>query len=147
MPTRREILIAAACGALGLSLSEVFAGPKEARERLAELTGGVETKEAGVTITLPEVTEQGRYIPMRISVDSPMTEDDYVKAIHVVAERNPTPAIASFHLTPDSGKAAVSTRIRLLKTQVVIAAAEMSDGRVLIGKGRSKITGGAGGCG
>lgn len=147
MTTRREILIAAACMALGLPLSKVLAGPKEARQRLAELTGGVETEEAGVTITLPEVTAQGRYIPMRISVDSPMTEDDFVKAIHVVAERNPTPAIASFHLTPGSGKAVVSTRVRLLETQVVIAAAVTSNGRVLIGKGRSKITGGAGGCG
>jgi sulfur-oxidizing protein SoxY len=147
MTTRREILIAAACAGLGLPLSAVFAGPKEARQRLAELTGGVKASQKGVTITLPDVTGQGRYVPMRISVDSPMTEDDYVKAIHVVAERNPTPAIASFHLTPASGKAVVSTRIRLLETQVVVAAAEMSDGRVLIGKGRSKITGGAGGCG
>ena len=147
MTTRREILIAAACAGLGLPLSAVLAGPKAARERLAELHGGVETSEEGVTVTLPAVTDQGRYIPMRISVDSPMTDDDYVKAIHVVAERNPTPAIASFQLTPASGKAVVSTRVRLLQTQVVIAAAEMSDGRVLIGKGRSKITGGAGGCG
>ena len=84
---------------------------------------------------------------MRIRVDSPQTPDHHVKAIHVVAERNPTPAIASFFLSPASGKAEVSTRIRLLETQVVVAAAEMSDGSVRIGKGRCKITGGAGGCG
>ena len=65
----------------------------------------------------------------------------------MVAERNPTPAIASFHLSPANGRAEISTRIRLLQTQVVIAAAEMSDGSVRIGKGRCKIIGGAGACG
>ena len=58
-----------------------------------------------------------------------------------------TPEVASFRLGPANGKAQVSTRIRLLKTQVVIVAAEMSDGSVYMAKGRSKITGGAGGCG
>ena len=86
-------------------------------------------------------------MPIRVSVETPMSETHYVKAIHIVAERNPTPEVASFRLSAVNGKAQVSTRIRLLQTQVVVVAAEMSDGSVFMAKGRSKITGGAGGCG
>jgi len=123
------------------------AGPRDAKKRLAELTGGVKPQKGRINITLPKVTDQGRFVPIRVSVESPMSESDYVKAIHIVAERNPTPEVASFYLGPANGKAQISTRIRLLKTQVVVVAAEMSDGSVYLGKGRSKITGGAGGCG
>ena len=151
MLNRREILILcgawASAGFTGGLLSPAHAGPRDAKKRIAELTGGVKPQRGGIQITLPKVTDQGRFVPIRVSVDSPMTESDHVKAIHIVAERNPTPEVASFRLSPVNGKAQVSTRIRLLKTQVVVVAAEMSDGSVYMEKGRSKITGGAGGCG
>ena len=152
MLNRRDILrlfAAVSAGGLpfGAMLSDAVAAPRDAKKHLEKLTGGADMESGGVAITLPEVTDQARYIPLRVRVDSPMTEDDYVAAIHVVAERNPTPAIASFHLGPVNGKAEVSTRIRLLQTQVVVVAAEMSDGSVRIGKARCKITGGAGACG
>ena len=152
MLRRRDILLL--CGAAtavglpcGALLRDAQASPKDAKKLLADLTGGVEQQRGGVTITLPAATDQARHVPMRVSVESPMTAEDHVKAIHVVAERNPTPAVASFHLSPANGKAEISTRIRLLQTQVVVAAAEMSDGTVRIGKARCKITGGTGGCG
>lgn len=152
MLSRRDILLL--CGAVtatglpfGGVLREASAAPTDAKNLLAELTGGIDSQQGGVNIILPAVTDQARHVPMRVSVESPMTEAEHVKAIHVVAERNPTPAIASFRLGPTNGKAEISTRIRLLQTQVVVAAAEMSDGSVRIGKARCKITGGAGGCG
>jgi sulfur-oxidizing protein SoxY len=150
--SRRDILALcaalAAMGLTGLALpGQAHASPKDARKRLAGLTGGVKPIKKGVTIALPKVTDQGNHIPLRVSVDSPMTEDDYVKAIHVVSERNPIPAVATFHLSPASGKAAISTRIRLVKTQVVMVAAETSSGVVYLGKARCKISTGAGGCG
>jgi sulfur-oxidizing protein SoxY len=152
MLSRRDLLLLfAAVAASGLPFGGLLrpagAAPRDAHEFLENLTGGTEQKKGRVTITLPVVTDQARHVPMRVSVDSPMTDNDHVKAIHVVAERNPTPAIASFYLGPDNGKAEISTRIRLIKTQIVVAAAEMSDGSVLIGKARCKITGGAGACG
>jgi sulfur-oxidizing protein SoxY len=128
-------------------LRDAEATPSDAKKLLADLTGEVEQQKGGVKITLPAATDQARHVPMRVSVESPMTDQDHVKAIHVVAERNPTPAVASFHLSPANGKAEISTRIRLLQTQVVVAAAEMSDGSVRVGKARCKITGGTGGCG
>ncbi|NNG11787.1 MAG: thiosulfate oxidation carrier protein SoxY [Halobacteria archaeon] len=152
MLSRRDLLllfsaVAATSMPFGWLVREAGAAPRDAKELLVKLTGGAEQQKGGVTITLPAVTDQARHVPMRISVASPMTENDHVKSIHVVAERNPTPAIASFQMGPANGKAEISTRIRLIKTQIVIAAAEMSDGSVRIGKARCKITGGAGACG
>lgn len=152
MLSRREILhLCGAATAAGLPFSGMLrqaeASPRDAKKLLADLTGGGDQQKGGVKITLPVATDQARHVPIRISVESPMTEQDHVKAIHVVAERNPTPAVASFYLSPANGKAEISTRVRLLQTQVVVVAAEMSDGTVRIGKGRIKITGGAGGCG
>ena len=108
MLNRREILIlCGAATAIGLPFSGMLrdaqASPSDAKKLLADLTGGVDQQKGGVKITLPAATDQARHVPMRITVESPMTERDYVKAIHVVAERNPTPAVASFHLSPING--------------------------------------------
>ena len=152
MLNRRDLLILCATWAsvgfpVGGLLKPVYAAPRDAKNRIDELTGGVAPQKGRVKITLPAVTDQGRFVPIRVSVDSPMSETDYVKAIHIVSERTPTPEVASFRLSAANGRAEVSTRIRLLQTQVVLVAAEMNDGSVYLGKGRSKITGGAGGCG
>ena len=152
MLSRRDLLALFAAltttGLIGLVLPrQAHASPRDARKRLAELTGGIKPRRKGMTITMPKVTDQGNHVPLRVSVDSPMTGDDYVKAIHVVSERNPTPAVATFHLSPASGKATISTRIRLVKTQVVVIAAETSTGAVYLGKARCKIITSAGGCG
>ena len=152
MLNRRDLLIL--CGAWAAAgfpvsglLNPAHAAPRDAKKRLADLVGGVKPEKGRIKITLPKVTDQGRFVPIRVAVESPMSPDDHVKAIHIVAERNPTPEVASFYLSAANGKAEVSTRIRLLQTQVVVVAAEMSDGSVFMAKGRSKITGGAGGCG
>jgi len=152
MWSRRQVLaLCAASTAAGLPFGDFLktasATPRDARNRLDELTGGFKPNKGRVRIVLPDVTDQGDYVPMRVAVHSPMSEDDYVQAIHIVAERNPTPAVASFYLSPANGRAEVSTRIRLSKTQVVIVAAQMSNGTVYLEKARCKITTGAGGCG
>lgn len=152
MLNRRDILsLFAALAAAGLPLGGLIgsarAAPRDARKYLAGITGGIKPKKGRITITLPRVTDQGYFVPLRVAVESPMSEVDYVKAIHIVAERNPTPAVASFYLSRAIGKAEVSTRIRLIKTQVVVVLAEMSDGSLFLGKARCKISTGAGGCG
>ena len=74
-----------------------------------------------------------------------MTKDDHVKAVHLFAEGNPAPEVASFHFTPSCGKAAVSTRMRMRGTQNIVAVAEMSNGEVYMAKKLVKVT--IGGCG
>ena len=67
-------------------------------------------------------------MPLTVTVESPMTAADHVKAIHVFNEKNPQPNVISVALGPRAGKASVATRIRLADSQKVVAIAEMSDG-------------------
>ena len=147
---RRALLKAAGFGAVAVAGGAAFSGeahatPDGAAKALAKLTGGASAKDGKVSMKLPEIAENGRTVPMTVSVDSPMTGDNYVKAIHIVAEGNPSPDMASFHLTPECGSAEVQTRVRLGKTQNIVAAAVMSDGSVYMAKKQVKVT--IGGCG
>jgi sulfur-oxidizing protein SoxY len=112
---------------------------------LRAITGDAKPLEGKVTLELPEIAENGNTVPLTVSVESPMTENDFVKAIHVIATENPQPGVATFRFTPLSGKASAATRMRLAKTQEVIGLAELSDGKFLIGRRTVKVT--IGGCG
>jgi len=147
---RRQVLKGVGFGALalagtGLSSRDALATPEKATAYLSKMTGGAAGTEGKVTVKLPEIAENGRTVPITISVDSPMTDSDYVKSVHVVAEGNPTPEVVSINMSPAMGKAEVSTRMRLGKTQNVRAAAVMSDGSVFTGTKQVKVT--IGGCG
>ena len=76
---------------------------------------------------------------------SPMTDDDYVESVVIYAEGNPNPDVAVFHFTPMSGAAEAKTRMRLAKTQNVVAVAKTSKGQVFMDKKEVKVT--IGGCG
>ncbi len=147
--TRRQVLAGGggALGALAWWPGAALATPKDARARLATLTKGARLKKGRVRMKLPALTDQGPFTRLVVTVDSPMTEDDHVKAIHIVAERNTVPEVASFHLGPGNSLAKVSTRIRLKKSQNIIAVAEMSDGTAYLGRARTKVLRGGGGCG
>jgi len=132
---------------VGLVPRDATASPRQAKKRLAELTKGIALEKGRVNITLPSLTQDGTRTRIEISVDSPMTETDYVKTLHILAERNTVPDVATYHFSPLSGKAEVVTRIRVAKSQTIIAAAEMSDGSVYYAKARCKVARGAGGCG
>ena len=148
--SRRAVLGAAGVG-VAAAAGSVFA-PKAAlataedvQAEIGKLQGGAGAKEGKVTVDLPQIAENGRTVPITVIVESPQSEADYVKAIHILAEVNPVPVIAHYELTPLSGMAKVATRIRLAKTQDVFAVAEMSDGSVWTGKKTVKVT--IGGCG
>ena len=79
-------------------------------------------------------------MPIDIFIDSPMTEDDYVKQIVVFSPRNPLPVLAQYHLTPMSGRADVSARIRLGGTQSIRVIAEMNDGTLWSGAKQTLVT-------
>ena len=132
---------------LGLVPSGAEASPKKTKVRLAELTRGAKLQKGRVHITLPALTQDGKRTRIEVAVDSPMTETDYVKSLHILAERNTVPDIATYHFTPLSGKAGIATRIRVAKSQTIIVAAEMSDGSIYFTKARCKVARGAGGCG
>jgi sulfur-oxidizing protein SoxY len=83
-----------------------------------------------MTLSLSKIAETGNSVPLTITVESPMTPDDHVLRIHVFVPGNPEPVAATYHLGARAGKAQISTRIRLARTQTVLALAEMSDGIV-----------------
>lgn len=93
------------------------------------ITRGAKAQEGGIDIGLPPIAENGHSVPLTLKVASPMTEADHVLEIHVIAERNPRPAVATFHLGPWSGRAEVSTRMRLAGTQKVTVVAVLSGDR------------------
>jgi sulfur-oxidizing protein SoxY len=72
--------------------------------------------------------ENGNVVPCAVTVESPMTSDDYVRAIHIFNEKNPQPNVISIKLGSRAGRANISTRIRLQDTQTIVAIAELSDG-------------------
>ncbi|MBL6931531.1 MAG: thiosulfate oxidation carrier protein SoxY [Rhodospirillales bacterium] len=150
--TRRQALAAGSGAALALAVQgfipdAAWASPTDAKEMLTNLTGGALLKKGRVHVTLPRITDKGPFTRITVAVDSPMTDGDFVKAVHLVAERNTVPEVASFFFTPMNGKAEITTRIRLKKTQIIVAVAEMSDDTIYIGKGRTKVSRGGGGCG
>ncbi|MBI3444847.1 MAG: thiosulfate oxidation carrier protein SoxY [Magnetospirillum sp.] len=146
MLSRRSVLASGAAAAAALTLSAPRpAAAQEVDELVRSLMGDVKAKEGKVRLKIKEVAESGANEPVGVSVDSPMLANDYIKAIHVLAEGNPYPVVASWTLTPRSGRAEVNFRMRLAKTQVVRAYAVASDGQVWVGKQEVKVT--IGGCG
>ncbi len=149
-PERRSLLIGLGVGGLavvGMTLvpRAVLANPEDVKMAIEERIGDAATMDGRISLELPQIAENGNTVPIAFEIDSPMTESDYVKVVHIFAEKNPLPDVASFYFTPRSGKARASTRMRMLKTQNIVAVAEMSDGSVYMAKTEVKVT--IGGCG
>jgi sulfur-oxidizing protein SoxY len=116
-----------------LRVRSVFALPANLDPFIREVSGGTLPKTGRVKLTLPPLAESGNSVSLKVHVESPMTAADYVKSIHLLSEKNPRPLIARFHLNPRSGKAEISTRVRLAGSQQVVAVAVMSDGSSWLG--------------
>jgi len=131
IPTRRSLLAGSAClvaGSALVKLSPAQATPASMTVAMQKVLQGAKPVAGRITIDLPPLVENGGTVPMTVSVESPMTATDYVKAIHVFNEKNPQPQVISATLTPRSGRAEVKTRVRLADTQTIVALAQMSDG-------------------
>jgi sulfur-oxidizing protein SoxY len=102
--------------------------PGQMEAAIRKVLGEAPIRKGKVTLDLPPLVENGNVVPMSVSVDCPMTKDNFVKAIHVFNEKNPQPNVISVQLGARAGKAEISTRIRLATTQRLTAIAEMSDG-------------------
>lgn len=112
----------------------------EAVETIKKIVGQADPRVGRVTLEIAPLVENGNLVPMTVSVESPMTSTDYVKAIHIISEKNPLPNIVSFNFGARAGRAQVSTRIRLLTSQRLWAIAEMNDGSFWQGHADSVVT-------
>jgi sulfur-oxidizing protein SoxY len=131
--SRRDVLKAAGALAGGsvllrLTIRPAAATPAMMQEAVRDAIGEAPAQKGRVKLDLPPIVENGNSVPCTVSVDSPMTTADYVKAIYIFNEKNPQPNVISVRLSPHAGRAALSTRIRLADSQTVTAIAEMSDG-------------------
>lgn len=146
--TRRSIL-ALTAGAAALPFvplsGPAFAAAEDVDKKIAEFAGGKEPQTGRITLTTPEIAENGNTVPVSVEVESAMAGDDMVKSVLILADGNPLPSVATFHFTALSGTAAATTRMRLAKTQNVVALAKMADGSVYMDKKEVKVT--IGGCG
>jgi sulfur-oxidizing protein SoxY len=137
--SRREFLIATGLVSL-LKVTPLHAAPPATEDAIRQVVGDARVGAGKVKLELPPLSENGNAVPLTVSVDSPMTAADHVKAIHLFTEKNPQPNVATFRLGPRAGRARVSTRIRLADTQTVVAICELSDGSFWSGQANVIVT-------
>ena len=104
------------------------ASTSDAQQVISKIIGNHSVKTGRIYFELPPLVENGNLVAVKCAVQSPMTANDYVKVIHMIAEGNPLPNVVSCYFTPLSGKAEFSTRIRLADSQRVWVLAQMSNG-------------------
>jgi sulfur-oxidizing protein SoxY len=120
---------AAVIGAVPMvTLRPAQATPATLAAAIRTVVGAAVVHAGKIKLDIPPLVENGNTVPMTVSVSSPMTAEDHVKSIHVFNEKNPQPNIGNFYLGPQSGRAQISTRIRLADSQKIVAIAKLSDG-------------------
>jgi sulfur-oxidizing protein SoxY len=131
--TRRRFLgLAGGAAVLGtvpiVTLRPAEATPAMLASAIRNVVGAAIVQTGKVKLDVPPLVENGNTVPMTVSVDNPMTSDNYVRSIHVFNEKNPQPNVGNFYLGPHAGRAQISTRIRLADSQKIVAIARLSDG-------------------
>ena len=141
-PNRREFLIGSVGSGLisAVPVGSASATPAMLEEAIRNVLGESNLQKGKITLDVPPLVENGNAVPVTIIVDSPMTEADHVKAIHVFNEKNPQPHVISVALGPRAGKARVAIRIKLADTQRIVGIAEMSDGSFWTGEANVIVT-------
>jgi sulfur-oxidizing protein SoxY len=140
--TRRQFLGTAA---MGMTLASAVRGtahasPERAAAAMRAVVGDAPVRVGKVGLDMPPIAENGNSVPLTVSVESPMTLAEHVRSIHIFAEENPLPNVAHFYLGPRAGKAQISTRIRLFKSQKIVAVAALNDGSFWSGSAEIVIT-------
>lgn len=133
-----------ALGLLGLSTwmmpGLTVAKKPEAMEAIEKIIGANSVRDGRVNLVIPPLVESGNLVVIKLSIESPMTANNYVKAVHVISEANPFPNIFTAYFTPRSGRAELTTRVRLADSQRVWAIAQMSDGSFWRGYADTLVT-------
>lgn len=105
----------------------------------------IESNPEIIKISAPQRAESGAQVPFSFSLDHPMAPDHYVKSVYVLVDVNPVPLVGIFHFTPLSGKAEISTRIRLEADSYIHVIAETNQGKHYMNAIPVRASGGCGG--
>ena len=140
-PRRRILSLLAGAAALPLlGARESRAAVESLAPVIAKITGGAPLREGRVHLDIPRLADNGHSVPLKIVVESKMTQADHVRSITLLSERNPRPVMATFHLGPKAGRPEVATRVRLNGTQRVVAVAHLADGSYWSGSAEVEVT-------
>jgi len=131
--TRRDVLRHAGAATLAIAvvrppIGEAESAPAAMQEAIRKIVGDAKINPGKVKLDVPPLVDNGNVVGCAVTVDSPMTAADHVKAIHSFNEKNPQANVISVRLGPRAGTPAIATRIRLADTQEIMAIAELSDG-------------------
>lgn len=139
--SRRELLALGGSAVLIHTFPLTAAADGPAMETaITDAFGHRAIRDERVTVSLPPISENGYSVPITVEVDSPMSKDDYIKQIAIFSPRNPLPELMRFHLSPESGLAKISSRIRLSGTQRITAIAETNTGKLFRGQKSTVVT-------
>lgn len=133
MISRRHFLFLLGSGYVAQTRAQLDPNRQAQRKAAMEaavrkVTGGAPVRPGKVKLEIPPLIDNGNAVPLSVTVESPMTEAEHVKSIHVFTERNPQPYVINAYLGPRAGRARVATRARIADTQSVTAIAQLSDG-------------------
>jgi sulfur-oxidizing protein SoxY len=138
-PTRRAALLGVTA-LIGCGASSRAAWPDQAMAAAMALTGGRRPEPSDrIRLTLPRAFKRGEAVPLTVEVEGSMTSASHVRHIHLLADANPLPEIATFRFTSRSGRARVVTRVRLARSQEVVAVAELANGSLLMSKASVEV--------
>ena len=154
MTTRREMLtrtaqVAGMLAALGLLPGVARAqaahyntaafDAKTMADLMKALGAGAPVESKDVTITGPDIAENGAVVPVGAATSLPG-----VKRLLLLVEKNPAMLSAMFDVS-DAVEPNFSTRVKMGQSSNVFAVAMMADGKVLYAAKEVKVT--LGGCG
>ena len=143
---RRSVITLWTCMGFTLALpSGLLARPELVQGEIDKIIKGSVFREAEIFLDVPEIAENGNQVKVSFEIESPMSEDDFVKEVYIFADGNPAPKVGKFEFTPFSGECFASTKMRLSKTQDVYLLAKFNDGKYALEKSTVKVT--IGGCG
>ena len=145
MISRRDIMyLLGGVASTALFSNYALAKPNLALKRIKEISKN-NVEESDLFLDVPEIAENGNQVKVSFDIDSPMTNDDFVKTVYLLADGNPAPNVAKFSFSTDMGACSATTRMRLSKTQNVYLLAENNNGKFAMTKSKVKVT--IGGCG
>ena len=136
--SRRNMLLMSAASVAATAFTGMPAFASATEDAISAMAGGADIGEGSIVLTAPEIAENGNTVPIEISAPG-------AALVSIFADGNPVPAVATFKFGPLSPSRSASTRIRLAKTQNVIAVAQMEDGSFQRAQAAVKVT--IGGCG
>jgi len=112
---------------------------KSLNDVVKALGGAAATESKEITITSPDIAENGAVVPFTIASKLPNTE-----AVALLVEKNPSILAANFSI-PAGTEPWINTRVKMGQTSNVIALVKTSDGKFYYAAKEVKVT--LGGCG